>query len=158
MSRLIEFRGKRLDNGEWACGSYVEAYGHWIEEFATWGPRMHGNEIVVDAGEHYAKYEIDPKTRGQYTGLKDKNGNKIFERDILRKPAETDWEKESYISYECWYDERVGRYLGWRVANAVFHGNLCGGLGEVSLENVHKYEIIGNIYDNPELTRKGRVK
>lgn len=64
--REIKFRGKRLDNGEWIEGDLLRMNGHWF--------------IFPDpAPEGIDKYEVDPATVGEFTGLKDKNGKEIYE-------------------------------------------------------------------------------
>ena len=72
--REILFRGKRLDDGEWVYGFYSNTKGedgrfHYIQN---------ENSVVL----------VDPSTVGQYTGITDKNGNKIFEGDIVRRHEE----------------------------------------------------------------------
>lgn len=113
--REILFRGKRVDNGEWVEGFF------WKD---IWGD---GESCYI----HYdtEDYQVDPTTVGQYTGLQDKNRNKIFEGDIFCYP------KSSKRRFVVEWDE-------------------CGGF-TIFTDSIgfspEEVEIIGNIHDNHEL-------
>jgi uncharacterized phage protein (TIGR01671 family) len=119
--REILFRGKRIDNGEWVFGSLL------VEG--------DGRKIVVPkkgmVGCFVIMYPIDPKTVGQYTGLEDKNGVKIFEGDIVQ--------------------DELGKVF---LVEYVRFGYVLKQIGEPWCRfpyEYDEYEVIGNIYDNPDL-------
>ncbi len=116
--REIRFRGKRVDNGEWVYGCltrYSEAMAY----------------ITVDLIENEV-HEVDMETVGQYTGLKDKNGVKIFEGDTLGG---------------------IGGVVVWINRETRYGISLFGEVYDVYLEELEQedLEVIGNIHDNPEL-------
>ena len=128
--REVLFRGKRTDNGEWEYGDlWCNPYGKRavcivspINDQGTTG----GNEVI-------------PETVGQYTGLTDKNGRKIFEGDIVEGNSE-------YFTYTHPYGKVV--YDGGQFFisfDDVLEDIECLGAW------ANDVEIIGNIYDNPEL-------
>jgi uncharacterized phage protein (TIGR01671 family) len=115
--RQIMFRGKREDNGKWVEGNLV--YG-CVSEYA----------YIVEFGnkELCRNYvPIIPETIGQFTGLTDKNGMKIFENDVVISAT-----KEKYIVH---YQSGAFR--------------LMLGTGMPFLADELNVEVIGNIYDNP---------
>ena len=131
--REILFRGKRLHDNKWIYGNFVsdcEGNPHIIE------PRF-----FCEDG-HHLQYEdntdtpvfIIPETVGQYTGLTDKNGVRIFEGDIVRY--------EDDIGYVI-YNGDDARFL-------VDSPNMY-----ISMDYSNEFEVIGNIHDNPELLEGG---
>lgn len=125
--REILFRGKRVDNGEWAygdlltCDDEMEIYSESHGENGGW---------------------VIPETVGEYTGLTDKNGVKIFEGDIIKSTTSDTIGKVGYYPEE-------GAFMVLFNASS---GYCVGYLGDINMSTI---EIIGNIYDNPELIKDG---
>lgn len=122
--REILFRGKRVDNGEWFQG-YPCHYG-WIGKEKDY--------IIPDYASALYTIEIDPETVGQYTGIVDKYGMKIFEGDVVWY----DYEEERGIVQ---WDNDTARFI---ITCSTFTVDFDSVYGE-------ELEIIGNVYDNPEL-------
>lgn len=122
--REILFRGKRKDTGEWAEGNlrtYEYENGRTAYYIHRWYQFLH---------------EVVPETVGQYTGMTDKNGMRVFEGDILTGA----WNTKIVVYYdECYVQFRVREATPRARENAIDY------------YNNGKLEIIGNIYDNPEL-------
>lgn len=134
--RDIEFRGKRTDNGEWVYGYYYKAkYCRTDDKLCDYITIPHPKEY----NEPSSHYIVNPETVGQYTGLKDKNGTKIFEGDIVDVLYDV-----NYIGVAT---ERIG------VFEVVHNGCFMGQKGGVRYYFIPSDEctVIGNIYDNPEI-------
>ena len=96
----------------------------------------------------------------QWTGLHDKNGADVYEGDLLRLLPKNDWERTHFASFEVfWHDNDCSPTdVGLCLGRAMFHGNLAGGYCGYKLvpRDVGRMVVIGNIYENPELTTHGR--
>lgn len=117
--REILFRGKRKDNGEWVEGFFVNL---WMVHYKRYDP------LINDA--HTGRsYDVDPETVGQFTGLTDKNGKKIFEGDLVKIVVQV---------------PEVVEYKDGGFFPFVIKGWECE-------FDADQYEVVGNIHDNPEL-------
>ena len=134
--REILFRGKRIDNGEWVEGYYM----YRGEECIKISTDVH--YIVTHDLYGFSWHEVIPETVGQFTGLPDKNGNRIFEGDIVK----TDKFSEPNKQYIIKYDLQFGAFIGQDRYNCYF----------VTFDgDSDEFEVIGNIHDNPELLKGG---
>lgn len=125
--REILFRGKRTDYIGETTDEWV--YGGYIEDTLECGTKYH----AIFVGNNLCN-SIDPPTLGQFTGLLDKNGTKIFEGDILsynKKPATVVFDESEFS-------------LDFQDKRCVQHGLL-------TTTPFSPIEVIGNIHDNPEL-------
>lgn len=134
--REILFRGKRVDNGEWVEGCGFADEGYFGKIFF-----YHDTFTDEEGAEHlfYDNIRVHTDTVSQYTSLQDKNGKKIFERDIVLAPL---WKgrrlelTKGLIEFSkgafsaVWQDTMYGKHFAGYVADM---------------------EVIGNIFDNPEL-------
>ena len=143
--REILFRGKRTINGDWVYGDF-----------------MRGNErkslrdsiFVYDSEtQSFNDYEINPSTLGQYTGLTDKNGKRIFEGDILHIAKNADG-LGGY--YQPPLDYPVNVVVKWDLCAWMWE-TLCDDKRYISFPDAwchYECEVIGNITDNQELLEK----
>ena len=129
--REIKFRAKRAVNGAWVYGNLTHV------------PKIRGVEGVERSGRRsepavgVANYDVDEKTIGQYTGLKDRDGDEIYEGDIL---CFRDTKGVSY-RFEVVYEDGAFCFSHYRER----------AFTELRHHNLSKYIVNGNIHDNPEL-------
>lgn len=123
--REILFRGQRVGSEEWVEGFYLTS------------PEFDNQEVaVITTDKPRNPYYVSKETIGQYTGLTDKNGTKIFEGDIVN------------IYYpKVKVENTVISYIG-----ASFYGDRFDDAWE--LDNYYQLEVIGNIHDNLELLKE----
>lgn len=144
--REIIFRGKSTDINKWVYGFYAGEDCKY-----PWSPTIKQANIIQQGSGLW--YEVDPKTVGQYTGLTDKNGVKIFEGDILScddYPYTSDG-NQNYYAKVVWLDENAafGLYTFKNPTSKV--RGVSEGCDYVDDFESDVWEVIGNIYDNPEL-------
>ena len=148
--REILFRGKRKDNGYWIYGNfnfYPDINRTFIRK---------NNKELLPSFQTSLEDEVISKTVGQYTGLADKNGTKIFEGDVIK----SDNGRISAISVVLYgkfepkhFYDLIERYVRPRPTEKLYGLFAKSTEGEEMLlsECSHLIEVIGNIHDNPEL-------
>lgn len=137
--REILFRGKSTDNGEWAYGCLLvdEVTGqHFI--FPSGNSCNESDKIGEEGLLQFVAFGADPGTVGQYTGLTDRNGKRIFEGDKCRvsRPCVIAYGKITFAN-ACFWFEDYGPGGMLRLCDAKING--------------FEIEVIGNVHDNPEL-------
>ncbi len=130
--RTIKFRGKSILTDEWFYGDLV----HSADKKRT--------AILVNDKDSYDECEVDSETIGQFTGLYDENGKEIYEGDILK------WKADNLL-YAVVFNWGMF-YASVEVCNQEIYGGFP--LHALAEENGKDIEIVGNIYDNPELKKK----
>ena len=131
--REILFRGKRIDKGEWVEGFYVKCRGHHYI--------LPQYDIDHGFDERYSDWiEVSDQTICQYTGLSDRNDREIFEGDIISIPRSN----KKGLPAEVYYRPIESSFCIRRI-----------GYEPISLNGVGRWgEIIGTIFDNPELIKR----
>ena len=123
------FKAKRLYNGEWVQGYLIYSFT--------------GVPIIVTEYDHIlmlvTRYEVDLKTICQCTGLKDKNGNLIWENDVVRVTINS-----GSTICRCAFADTVANFQLWQ-KHTIKSTSTVLNLGN------YECEVIGNIFDNPEL-------
>lgn len=132
--REIKFRGKRVTNGEWVYGYYVQ-YEHMgnVKHIivTSW------SQVCVSSYD-VRGYQVIPETVGQYTGLTDRDGIKIYEGDVLRN---VDNPIVDHLPFKVIWSKHHGAWFWWdEVGTDHLYQSVTNGC-----------EVIGNIHDNAEL-------
>ena len=129
------FRGRRIDNSEWICGSLII---FWDKIF-----------IAPQSTNAFYKFEVFPDTVGQYTGRLDKFGEMVYEGDILQTYI---YGPDDFVDMgeTCvvLFDVHDQAYVLCNSNDVHDRYDDFGNLGDPKY-----YQVIGNIYDNPELLK-----
>ena len=142
--REILFRAKRADNGEWVEGYYIYHIKRTICPIGDSVKAEDEQHVIMQDGfsdwnmpRNTVFFNIDPENVCQYTGLKDKNGKRIWENDIV----------SGYFNHK-----KITGFIKYG-SNAVYYIEREGSYG-IHLDNSEDWlEVIGNIFDNPELLK-----
>lgn len=144
--REIKFRGKRVDNGEWVYGDLAHNYDSYIKD---------SKDLVDDLYRGW--FKVVDNTVGQYTGLKDRNGREIYEGDIINLTNTAgvsinvvcEFGTARRVIFENTVDI-TGCYFKLSNGEKTFPivSNYAG------KHDLDLFEIIGNIYENPELLER----
>lgn len=137
--REILFRGKRLKDGAWIEGFYCEFANNMS------GEQEHFIQTVKADGRIDTLYHVDPSTVGQYTGLTDKNGKRIFEGDIClcdRNIAPSVDEQ----TFQILFDVEAGQWVGSGPNSDIDPSQFC------------MCEVVKTVHDNPELLEGGQSR
>lgn len=129
MNKEIKFRGKRIDKNEWLYGDLVEnrfILDGYCEDYDIYFDVKEG---IIDG----RLLEVNPKTIGQYTGLKDKNGVEVYEGDKVM------------FDYEWTKPDEIG-VITWNKDTASFQ--IKGHIPSSSMKHLDRMKVIGNIYEN----------
>ena len=145
--REIKFRAKDTLEGYWFVGSYIFTDDNTNNPFRSRPFKKSHRIIFYSSGDWnmggWSDVEIDPSTLGQYTGLRDKNGKEIYEGDIVESIS-------GKVGYVIFLQQEMGYVVVW--------DNCDTRLGHRNRGEGYKcdgsIEVIGNIYDNPELINK----
>ena len=141
--RTIKFRGKCCHSDAWAFGNLVD-YGE--DEC----PEIQGFDVFGEGRDVWREIEVERDTIGQFTGLHDKNGEGIYEGDILQ------WGEGGYkINTVVMFLHGAFGYKCDPYTFIPYVGNTNFDFWAKGTD--HRFEIIGNIHDNPELQKGGEV-
>lgn len=125
------------------CGKSEEMNRWFFGDLLNW--KDGGREILVNEDDALEKIKIKviPETVGEFTGMNDKNHKKIFEHNILCFKFEEDGKEIAE------YGEVIFHDRGWAIKYST------GYIDELTEKTVPDFEIVGNIFDNPELLKEG---
>ena len=142
--REILFKAKQIDNGEWIEGSLIDldidsGYCYIVQPYkkASILPIIF---LITDRMKL-----VDPETLCQFTGLCDKNGKKIWENDIVLVIYENRYYEKKELSTGRIVFIRGAWYIGGKVWNELY---------AIDDDAIFQVEIVGNIFDNPELLQE----
>jgi uncharacterized phage protein (TIGR01671 family) len=173
VSREFLFRGIRVDSGDWVYGHYIKGSKCFCNAFGFVETDINGEYIIVDCDYIYCidcdegdfisgLIEVIPETIGQYTGLDDVDGIKIFEYDILKYRKKDEFGEVDIVGVVLWnrgnYDdsENNGFYLfpfysAWYLKETGDDYCNLDSYGKIYCIEDFRCKIIGNIFDNKEL-------